>query len=74
LLVSANGPGLKPDFAWLLFRSLKATAPSASLTLKRQGSRFAQFIDTPERCGGSDRIWRNLQRNAEDRRRREKLS
>ncbi|MBB5064049.1 hypothetical protein HDF15_002397 [Granulicella mallensis] len=35
-------PGAKARFLpWPLFRSLKATAPSVSLMLKHQGTRFA---------------------------------
>jgi len=40
-------PGAKANSCLALFRSLKATAPSVSLTLKRQGTRFAPLDDTP---------------------------
>jgi len=46
----ANGPGLKPDCCVAVFRSLKATAPSVSLTLKRQGTRCALWDDTSWIC------------------------
>jgi hypothetical protein len=39
-----KGPGLKAtSLLSLYFRSLKATAPSVSLMLKHQGTRFALY-------------------------------
>jgi len=60
LPVLANGSRLKPDSCLVFFRSLKATAPSVSLTLKHQETCFAQF-ETRPRCMRLWLAWKQIE-------------